>query len=567
MSDRQTAEYVGTMDSELAPVTYTNRLLTLGILCAVTLLGAVLRLWELGGSSLWMDEALSWRLQSFPALQLISRAGEPTTCHPPVYFLLLKAWTVACGDSDVALRVLSSLLGSLLIPVMYFWGHEACAWLFPPSERSTAGPIVGLTAATIIACNPLQVYLSQQARGYTLTALLATMSAALLLRALRATDRAVFWWSCWSIAASLLCYTSNLGPLTVAAEALVAGALICGQILARRSAAEQANAGGRPGCSPQQSLLLPIMAVTAVGIAYVPWLTNAFGQAKTLGESFKQDLTWQTFLNAMYGAIFFGAKRDPGIWVQISIVAAVLGLHLLLWIKGRQAGLSLVLWSLFPLWVLLSFSVVSSRSIFLARYLFVPQLGWAMMLGVVPFLFRRFEFRAMAFGVIAVFVATNLMLAVGHVTRGREPGMRGAIAYLRAQATPDEPVLTLTPQVFLTAKPYLSEEGRLRLVSLTLDRQSHSGGPLLLESDLVPPDWPRRSGARSFWLIRSDSYRFLGNEDLGVLEQATVENSERLAITQWEQENWWERPITVEHYAEDSPATRTAQRTVEAASP
>ncbi len=564
---RQPADDVGIMDSEYFSTTPGSRRLTIGILGAVMLLGAILRLWELGGSSLWMDEALSWRLQSFPALQLVSRSGEPTTCHPPVYFLLLKAWTAVWGDTDVTLRALSSVIGILLIPAMYFWAMEACAWVLPQRELSTAGPLAGGTAAMIVACNPLQVYLSQQARGYTLTAVLAVMSATLLLRALRATDRAVAWWSCWSIAAALLCYTSNLGPLTVAAEVLVAGILLCGQILTKQGAADEPAANVEVGTRSRQTLLMPVIAMTAVAISYLPWLANAFGQAKTLSESFHQDLTWKTFLSAMYGAIFFGAKRDTSVWTQGAAVAAVLGLHFVVWRNGRQAGVSLVLWSLFPLWVLLSFSLISTRSIFLARYLFIPQLGWALMLGLVPFLFRRIQFRILALGAIFAFVGTNLMLTIEHVTREREPGMRGAMAYLRAQAALDEPVLTLTPQVFLTAKPYLSEDGRLRLVSLTLDRQLHSGGPLLLESDLVPPDWPRRSGARSFWLIRSDSYRFLGNEDLNVLEQATVENSERLAITQWEQENWWERPILLEHYSDASPKIQTSHRTVDASHP
>lgn len=555
------------MDSEHFSTTPVSGRLTIGILGAVMLLGTVLRLWELGGSSLWMDEALSWRLQSFPALQLVSRSGEPTTCHPPVYFLLLKVWTAAWGDSDVTLRTLSSVIGILLIPAMYCWGVETCAWILPQKDRSTAGPIAGATAAMIVACNPLQVYLSQQARGYTLTAILAATSATLLLRALRATDRAVAWWSCWSIAAALLCYTSNLGPLTVAAEVLIGGILICGQILTKLDATDEPAANVEVGPRSRQTLLLPIIAITAVAISYVPWLANAFGQAKTLSESFQQDLTWKTFLSAMYGAIFFGAKRDTSVWAQGGTVAAVLGLHFVVWFKGRQAGVSLVLWSLFPLWVLLSFSLMSTRSIFLARYLFIPQLGWALMLGIVPFLLRRNNYRILAFGAIISFVGTNLMLTIEHVTRKREPGMRGAIAFLRAQAAPDEPVLTLTPQVFLTAKPYLSEDGRLRLVSLTLNRQLHSGGPLLLESDLVPPDWPRQSSARSFWLIRSDSYRFLGNEDLNVLEQATVENSERLAITQWEQENWWERPILLEHYSKVSPTVQTSHRTVDTSRP
>src|SRR5690606_12851500 len=75
------------------------------------------------------------------------------------YYWLLKAWTGLFGLEAAALRSLSALLGVGLAGVVYAIGARRSASL-------------GLTAALLVALNPLQVYYSQEARMYMLLALL-----------------------------------------------------------------------------------------------------------------------------------------------------------------------------------------------------------------------------------------------------------------------------------------------------------------------------------------------------------------------------------------------------------
>src|SRR4051812_35613993 len=76
-------------------------------LIAFTLLGLVAawHLLTLDRQCLWFDEAFSWRLTRFSWLEMIDRAKQDV--HPPLYYILLKAWIAVFGDSVFAMRLLS----------------------------------------------------------------------------------------------------------------------------------------------------------------------------------------------------------------------------------------------------------------------------------------------------------------------------------------------------------------------------------------------------------------------------------------------------------------------------
>src|SRR6266566_1752015 len=74
-----------------------------GALAMIVAVAAVLRLWRLGGESLWMDEGLTGWLVKMPWRQMIAEVHfwEQT---PPGLHALLWGWTRLFGDSEVSLR-------------------------------------------------------------------------------------------------------------------------------------------------------------------------------------------------------------------------------------------------------------------------------------------------------------------------------------------------------------------------------------------------------------------------------------------------------------------------------
>ena len=135
-----------------------NSLLVLGFVC----LAIVIRLHGLTAANLWLDEANSWQVASRSWASLIGELrGSPVG---PLYFVLLKLWISAFGDSAFALRAFSVLASIALIPAVYILGAKLL------SRRA------GVIAALLIALSPLELYFAQEARMYMLTSLVALLT-------------------------------------------------------------------------------------------------------------------------------------------------------------------------------------------------------------------------------------------------------------------------------------------------------------------------------------------------------------------------------------------------------
>ena len=121
---------------------------------AVTVLGFLLRVWEIGAKGLWLDEAFSVWLGWQPLRELLAWVVKIDQ-HPPLYYTLLHFWMKIAGDSPNDIRMLSAILGTLTIPVMFLLG------------RRLMGTTVGLLAALILALSPFHVRFAQETRMYT----------------------------------------------------------------------------------------------------------------------------------------------------------------------------------------------------------------------------------------------------------------------------------------------------------------------------------------------------------------------------------------------------------------
>ena len=150
------------------------RLLALAIIVAG---GVALRMYGLYGRSMWFDEGFSWRTIQFPVSEMIERIGRDN--HPPLYFILLKLWTAAFGESLVALRSMNLAVSALAMAGIYLWAVEAFA---RNGDRARARWI-GLVAAALFAVSTYQIRAAWEVRMYAMGTALVALSTWLLLRA------------------------------------------------------------------------------------------------------------------------------------------------------------------------------------------------------------------------------------------------------------------------------------------------------------------------------------------------------------------------------------------------
>jgi hypothetical protein len=133
---------------------------------------ACLRLWNLGGWSLWIDEALT-----VADFHLIQAGAGDQHYNPWAYQLLGRVAEAFGGMSDpFSLRLLPALAGLLSIPL-------ACWALTPLAGRRPAA-----LAALFVALSSWHLYWSQTARFYTLALCLSLAGAGLFLRGLRSSS-------------------------------------------------------------------------------------------------------------------------------------------------------------------------------------------------------------------------------------------------------------------------------------------------------------------------------------------------------------------------------------------
>lgn len=173
----------------------------------VVALAAFLRAFALGTESVWLDEAVSVKIsgQSLPSIVESTATGDT---NPPLYYILLRLWTLVFGQSEVAIRSLSACLGTASVVLIYKLG----SLLF---DRK-----VGIIGALLLAISPFAIYYSQEARHYSLLLSLTLLSFLLFARMLRADRRSTGLLISYFLVSVMLCYTHMFGLLTLGSQIL-----------------------------------------------------------------------------------------------------------------------------------------------------------------------------------------------------------------------------------------------------------------------------------------------------------------------------------------------------------
>ena len=124
-------------------------------------MGLILRFISLS-QSLWLDEATSALVAKMPLTDIFTKF-LPGDFHPPLYYLILKLWTSMFGFSEISLRIPSVIFGLGIIYITYLIAKK----LF---NEKTA-----ILSSILLATSGLAVYYSQEARMYSLAALLVAL--------------------------------------------------------------------------------------------------------------------------------------------------------------------------------------------------------------------------------------------------------------------------------------------------------------------------------------------------------------------------------------------------------
>src|SRR5690348_4311231 len=190
------------------------------LLILLTAAAASLRLHQLGGHGLWLDEACSVLYAHLPAGKFWRLVWKQEG-NMVLYYVLLRGW-VHVGDTEFLLRLPSALFAVASIPLLYRLGRD----LF---SKTT-----GLIAAALLSVHWFHIFFSQDARSYALLIFLLLLSSWLFWHFAESPERKVYRIS-YAVVSALAIYAHMFAILIVAAQWISLGPERMRRIGRRRS--------------------------------------------------------------------------------------------------------------------------------------------------------------------------------------------------------------------------------------------------------------------------------------------------------------------------------------------
>jgi uncharacterized membrane protein len=445
----------------------------------VVLAALVLRLPYAEGRSIWFDESASWRTVSFPVDEMLRRVQA--NVHPPLYYLLLKGWVAVWGDSALALRSLSILLGAAAVGGVYLVARAV-----NPRPDSRWFPLV---AAALAAASPVQVQASFETKMYALGGALVAFSTWFLVRGLSAGGSRWDWVGYW-VTATASAYTHNYCLFSVAAHGVFLAVL--------------AVLGWRRGDPARtRAAVCGMVAAAAVAAAYLPWFLTLRTQVRKVQASYwiepmKPDAIPTTLYWCLLPAV--RAPTDGEVAAAAVLIAAVVAAAA----RGADVRVAAVLVSFLGPFLFAGLASLYTP-IWHPRYFRFAHLFLLVTVAVAIWRIPSRGGRAAAAAVAVALVAGTYVVFWNLLDVLNKNGMRAAVAELRGQLAPGEPVLTVESAHYLPAKFYARDGIDLKLVAPAGGFPHHQGGILLRDSDLTTVAEVLARRPPSFWVISHPS--------------------------------------------------------------
>jgi len=346
-------------------------------LAGAIILGTILRFWHLDLKPIWQDEVITALFslgRSYNDVPLdvvfpLNRVGQIFTLkpgvgcgqiasavatqsnHPPLFFCLMHNWAEAPLVGVIArgwvwsLRALPALFGVGAIYSVYYLNRVAFS------------PAAGLWGAALMAVSPFAVYLSQEARHYTLPILLITLALLGLIQIqqdFQQPDKLRPWvWLGWVVVNIIGLYVHYFFILDSIAQL----ATLLGLMYWQRS------------ILPRRVWVVAGLAVAVVGLSYLPWLPvllDHFSRSENSWLPHPNNIAplFQTLVSWLFMVIALPVEAQP-LWIAVltGLLMVLFG-SWLVWRVSRGLG---QLWSTpathlatltllsFTLWVLLEF--------------------------------------------------------------------------------------------------------------------------------------------------------------------------------------------------------------------
>jgi len=460
-------------------------------LTALVLFAVILRVARMGDRSYWYDEGFSWKVITYPWAEMVARIAEDTA--PPLYYILLKAWSLAFGDSWASLRMLSVILGGLTIVGTYLFAVEAFREDRPSvagASRMGRGVRTGLLVALLIALSAFQARWSGEARMYTLGTSLAAFSSWLLLRALRAPVQGLGAWVWYAVVALAFAYTQYYALFSIAAQGLFVAGHVA--IACRWSPLAIAR-------DVRSKFAAVVAAILVIG--YLPWLPGFLNQVGQVREDFwVGPLEGETVMRTFYQMFARSEHEIPSAGVAMATAeVCFLASLALLWRAGPGE------WFVFlSVWVPFALSVAVSvlvKPIFVTHYFLFAHLFFLVAIAsLIERIPMRIVRRLVASGVVLGFAWAYLGYASDGSAFKEKPGARGAAVFLDERRAPGETSVVCSPMLTPSVEGHARNRDGWRTFKSN-DYVHYQGMAAVRDGEYITSDEMKSLNSPRLWVV------------------------------------------------------------------
>ncbi len=460
-------------ENDLTPLNQNGHLVTL--ICLIGI-GALLRLYNLGNNSLWLDEAstLEFARQSLTGIWESTAGGE---FNPPLFYWL-EHGMLLFGDNEFVLRFLPALLGVLTIPVVYLVGKEF-------RDKN-----VGLIAAALLAFSPFHIFYSQEARAYAPMLFFFSLALLFYVRASRSDE--VRSWVLFGFFSAVAFWMHFYAIVPVAV--LILHALVT-------RAGEIQNA---------RNLTLSVVAFVAASLPLLIVTVDLFlvrtASAPTFGMQ-GPAVVYQTLLQA---SGFSDLILVPFIILFLLGVAYT-------WREDRSGALLLIFMMVLPLAASL---VLSSRMPMIPRYLiYLLPVYFIGIASAYPGLYALARDRKAVYIFVAAAVLISTPFLATYYTTPQKNDWRGFSAELGGMTGEGDLIVVLPPYMAQPLDYYYSN---------ATDRTLELGATTGADIEAIRDRYPDR---RAFYVVTGDIFAAdPSGEAAGWLEENTQLAGQRMGI-------------------------------------
>jgi mannosyltransferase len=377
----------------------------------ITLLGAALRLYNLGKWSFWIDEYYTVRDTATPGAHI----------PPRITNYLIKWMFDLFSVSEWSARLVPCIIGIASIPILYL------------VTRRMFNSATATLAALLLAVAPWHIYWSQNARFYALLMLFYTLGVTLFYEGVEKDNRGLL-----GLSAVFLVLAVWEHATAVLAVVIVVGYLILIVVL----------------CAPRPSGLRIRNILVFLGVSVVLAIPLAiFTLPSVLAQSQATQIATPNNnpLWILMGVAFY-------IRLPVLCVGIFGGLYLL--INRQQKGALLGLWITIPLLVLLVLTFFTYTA---NRYVFVTLPAWIILasFGTVELFTQTKEalLRVLILGLPLLLFADSLGEDVLYhrYQNGNRADWKGAFQFIKARQQPGDLIITTKPEIgqFYLQEPVL----------------------------------------------------------------------------------------------------------------